>query len=55
MRGTLDEGCSAGDLVSAVTPTGIAFPLLLLIAEVLSKNSNLGLVCIKRASKPFHV
>jgi hypothetical protein len=53
MRGTLDQRSSVGDLPPAVTPAGIAFPLLLLTAQVLPKNSTLGLVGINAQVNRF--
>ncbi len=53
MRGTLAQRISVGNLSPAVTPTGIAFPLLLLTAQVLPKNSTLGLVGINAQANRF--
>lgn len=53
MRGTLDQRSSVGDLSPAVTPAGIAFPLLLLTAQVFPKNSTLGLVGINAKVNRF--
>ncbi len=46
VRRTLAQGPAIGDLPPAVTPTGVAFSLLLLAPQVLPKAAALGLVCV---------
>ena len=53
MRGTFAQRSYAGDLPPAVTPASIAYPLLLLTAQVIPKSATLGLICINAQVNRF--
>jgi len=53
MQGSITQGPSVGDLSAPIPSTRIAFPLLLLAAQVLPKSTALRFVCINMLVKRF--
>jgi len=53
MQGSIAQGPSVGYFSTTVTSTRIAFPLLLLAAQVLPKSTAVRFVCINMLVKRF--